>query len=93
MECNLCKKEINTEKERYTHVEDWNKEKRTTEVWCHSSCFRKAMNRDLTELELKAKQMLSQAGKIFNKISPQMEEFEIKWKKIKKEQYKLFYSL
>ncbi len=78
MECNLCKKEIKIKEERYTHVEDWNKEKKVGEFWCHLACFRKAMNRDLTELESQAKKMLTQAGNIFNRIAPQTEEFQIK---------------
>ena len=78
MECNLCKKEINTKRERYTHVEDWNMERKVNDFWCHVACFQKAMNRDLTELESQAKKMLSQAGSIFNRIAQQTEEFQIK---------------
>jgi len=81
MICNLCGKEIRTKKERYTHVEDYDKEKIIGEMWCHLVCFRKAMNRDLTELEQNAKNMLQQAGNIFSKISPELninEEYIIK---------------
>lgn len=78
MECELCKKEIETSKERYTCVEDWNKEEKINTFWCHLVCFQKSMNRDLTVLEKQAKGMLAQAGKIFNRIAPQTEEFQIK---------------
>ena len=78
MICDLCEKEIITKKERYTHVEDWEKEKKLKDFWCHVACFNKAMNKDLTELEAQAKEMLAKAGNIFNRISPQMEEFTIK---------------
>ena len=27
MKCNLCQREINTKKERYVHIEDWEKNK------------------------------------------------------------------
>lgn len=78
MICDLCQKEINTKEERYTHVEDWEKEKRIKEMWVHVVCFRKAMNRNLTELERQAKEMLSRAGSVFNKIAPLEEEYSIK---------------
>ena len=63
--CNLCKKEIDTKKEKYVHVEDWNKEEKQREIWCHLKCFNKAMNRELNELESQAKSLLNNAGKIF----------------------------
>jgi len=78
MECSLCGKEIKTKKEKYTHVEDWEREKKLKEFWCHISCFNKAMNRELTELEANAKQMLMKAGGILNRIAPQMEEYTLK---------------
>ena len=74
--CSLCRKEIN-EKERYTHVEDWENKKMTKEVWCHLTCFIKSMNREINELELKAKRMLNQAEGIFNRIAPANEEYII----------------
>lgn len=66
MKCRFCKKEINTKKEKYVHVEDWNKEEITQEIWSHNQCFKKAMNRDLTTLEKQAQEMLRKAGSIFN---------------------------
>jgi hypothetical protein len=78
MKCNLCYKEIKTKKERYVNVRDFNKEKLEREIWCHLACFNKAMNRELTELEKQAKDMLGRAGVIFNKIAPQVEEYELK---------------
>ena len=80
--CNLCGMKIETKKERYTHVEDYDKEKIVGEIWCHIVCFKKSMNRNLTELEKKAGNMLQVAGKIFNKIAPELEitgeEYEIR---------------
>jgi len=68
MICDLCKGEINTKKERYVHIEDYNKEKIEKEMWYHIKCFKKGMNRELTELEKNAKNMLNTAGKVFNKV-------------------------
>ena len=73
MICNLCNKEINESNEKYTHVEDFSSNKKVSEFWCHLECFKKAMNRDLTTLELQAKEMLATAGNIFNKIMPEKE--------------------
>lgn len=64
--CHFCKKEINTKKEKYVHVEDWDKEIMIKEIWCHLNCFNKAMNRDLTALEKQAQAMLKKAGSILN---------------------------
>jgi hypothetical protein len=72
--CDLCKKEIFTKEEKYVHIEDWNKETLIKDMWCHITCFNKAMNRDLTELEKQAKAYLEQAGKIMNKIQNNGEE-------------------
>ena len=66
MICHFCKKEINTKKERYVHVEDWEKERFIEEIWGHLNCFKKAMNKDLTALEKQAQGMLKKAGSIFN---------------------------
>ena len=79
MICDLCKKEINTKKEKYVHVEDFDREKKVNEIWCHLQCFKKAMNRDLTNLEKQAQMMLRRAGGILNsdsfrEIFPQKEE-------------------
>ena len=80
--CSLCGGEIETKKERYTHVEDYDKGKFIGEIWCHIICFKKSMNREMTELERKAENMLQVAGKIFNKIAPELEmtgeEYEIR---------------
>lgn len=72
MDCKLCNKKINTKKEKYNHIEDWEKEKLNTEIWCHFSCFEKAMNRDLTRLEKQAQGMLNTAQNIFNSITPKV---------------------
>lgn len=73
MICALCKKEIDTKKERYTHVENWNKEKMESDMWCHVVCFKKAMNRELTALEKTAQSMLKKAASIYDKLP---EEFK-----------------
>jgi len=77
MICDLCKKEIETKREKYTHVEDWDCEKKVSEFWVHVGCFRKAMNKDLTLLEKQAKGYLEKAGVILNKMIPG-EEYIIK---------------
>lgn len=69
MICNLCKNEIDTKKERYVHVEDFDRGKFVKDLWAHLPCFNRAMNKDLTELEKQAKVMLSQAGRVFESDS------------------------
>jgi len=77
MICDLCKNEINTKKEKYVHIEDWDKEEIKKEMWMHLACFNKAMNKDLTNLQKQAQEMLNKAGTIFNKISPKIDEYTI----------------
>ena len=77
--CHFCKKEINTKKEKYVHVEDWERAILKKEIWAHLNCFNKAMNRDLTALEKQAQAMLKKAGNILNsdnfkEIFPEKEE-------------------
>lgn len=78
--CKLCRLRINTKKEKYVHVEDWIGDKIEEDMWCHRICFKKAMNKNLTELEKKAGMMLNVAGNIFNKIDPNSfkEEYVVK---------------
>ena len=66
MICNLCKKEIIVEEDKYVHVEDYEKEEKKKELWCHYNCFKKAMNKDLNELQAQAQEILSRASNIFN---------------------------
>jgi|TARA_Y100000296_G_scaffold75130_1_gene94447 uncharacterized SAM-dependent methyltransferase len=66
MICNLCKKEIIVEEDKYVHVEDYEKEKKKSEMWMHYECFKKAMNKDLNQLQKQAQEMLSRASGIFN---------------------------
>jgi len=73
MICDLCKEEIETKKEKYVHVEDYDGQEIVRDIWCHLQCFRKAMNRDLKLLEQQAQAMLSKANGIFN--SEQFKEF------------------
>ena len=70
--CGLCKNPIDTKKEKYVHVEDYDKEKKTNEIWCHYACFKKSMNRDLKELEKKARDMLDMAGGIFENLPEEL---------------------
>lgn len=76
--CNLCLKGIDTKKERYTHIEDWIEGKMIKDVWCHLTCFTKAMNKDLTHLERQAQEMLQRALPILDRFAPQEEVYEIK---------------
>ena len=80
MICDMCKKEIDEKKERYVHVEDWEKKKKTKELWMHLACFNKSMNRELTELEKAAKAMLGKATRVYNNLPDELkgsEEFAL----------------
>ena len=68
MICDLCKKEIDTKKEKYVHVEDFDKEEIVKELWAHRICFNKAMNRELNELEAQAKRLLNVSEKVYSKL-------------------------
>jgi hypothetical protein len=78
MKCKLCQNEID-EKGKYVHVEDWFNKKIIKEIYCHIVCFNKAMNRDLTELEKMAKEMITKAQPLLNQIGSSIpKEYEIK---------------
>ncbi len=79
MICSGCNKEINIKEERYTHLEDFNCQEKRGESWWHVDCFKKAMNRDLTELEKTAKRMLAKASRIYDNLPDdfKQEEFTI----------------
>lgn len=66
MKCDLCKKQIETKRERYVRIEDYDKEKFVKGLWMHLSCFKKGMNRDLTQMEKQAKDYLERAKRIFD---------------------------
>lgn len=79
MICDLCKQQIKEKKERYVHLEDWNKGIIVKDIWMHLKCFSKGMNRELTNLQKQAKDMLEKAGRIFegdsfNQIFPKKQE-------------------
>ncbi len=74
--CALCKKEIDTLKEKYVHVEDYDRGAIVKDLWCHQGCFHKAMNRELTDLEKQAKGMLERALPLLNRFAPP-QEFEV----------------
>jgi len=73
--CRVCNVKIVTKKERYVHLEDWKCEKMEADSWWHLNCFKKAMNRELTQLEKQAGMMLNKAGAIFKNLP---EEFKPK---------------
>lgn len=79
MICIGYNKKINTKEERYNHIEDFNCGEKKGESWWHLNCFKKAMNRDLTEIEKTAKEMLAKAFKIYNNLPDnfKQEEFTI----------------
>jgi len=70
--CSGCKQEINREKEKYTHVEDWDCKTIIGDSWWHIKCFKKAMNRDLTNLEKTAAMMLRKAGVLYNNLPAEL---------------------
>lgn len=79
MECDLCKNRIDIDKDRYVHIEDWRGEKKEKEIWCHLPCFQKAMLEDQKKMLKQSKQLIAQAGNIFNRILPPTQEvYEIK---------------
>jgi len=80
--CQACKNKIDIKKDSYTHIEDYNKLKIVGESWWHISCFKKAMNKDLTVLEKQASFMLKKANNIFNKLPKEFggeEEYVLTW--------------
>ena len=72
--CRACNKKIEIKKDRYTHIEDWNRLKLQGDSWWHVNCFAKAMNRDLTELEKKAELMLNKASLVYNNLPEEMKQ-------------------
>jgi len=76
--CRRCAGRINEKKERYTHVEDWNKDSLVGESWWHLDCFKKSMNRDLTALEKTAAIMLKKANTLYSNIPEEFKEETIK---------------
>lgn len=75
--CFLCKLKINPKKDRYVHIQDYNKGKKESDRWCHLQCFNKGMNRDLNDMEKRANNLLSMAEGIFGKLGAK-EVYEIK---------------
>lgn len=63
-----CKREIDITKDKYVHVEDWNGTKKEAESWWHLKCFVKAMNRELTEIEKMAGEMLNKAKTAYDNL-------------------------
>lgn len=80
IECGLCKNMIHTRKEKYVHIEDYEKEKKQKELWCHLTCFNKGMNRELSDIEKRSERLLSMAEGMMSSmgiVSPD-KTFEIK---------------
>ena len=80
MICDLCKKEMDFHKGKISSVEDYDNGISVGKIWCHRECFKKGMNRDLTDLEKQAKGILDQAPKILGMlgIKEQPKEYVIK---------------
>ena len=76
--CFLCKEKINEKKDRYVHIQDFNRGEKETDKWCHLKCFNKGMNRELTDMEKKAQALLNQAQGIFDKLGGITPTYEIK---------------
>lgn len=76
--CFLCKKKINVLKDKYVHIQDFNKLKLETDKWCHHQCFKKAINRELTDMEKQAQALLNQAQGVFNKLGGVQPVYEVK---------------
>lgn len=76
--CFLCKGKINEKKDRYVHIQDFNKGEKEADEWCHFQCFNKGMNRELTAMEKQAQVLLNQAQGIFSKLGGKPVEYEIK---------------
>jgi hypothetical protein len=67
-ECNLCHREINTKKERYVCVQDWAMGKKIKQLWMHLVCFNQAMNKELTDVQKQAQEMLARCGGIMDRF-------------------------
>lgn len=72
--CNLCQREINTKKERYVCVQDWAMEKKIKQIWMHLACFNESMNKELTETQKQAREMLARCGGILDRFYGKKEE-------------------
>ncbi len=70
--CEGCGKKIIEKKERFTHIEDWAFAKIVGNSWWHLNCFKKAMNRDITDLEKQAGVMLQRAGAIYDNLPEEL---------------------
>ena len=69
MICKLCKEEIDIERERYNHIEDWDNMKIINEIWTHTRCFKTAMNRDLNALQKQAKVLMDKMTPMINDLT------------------------
>ena len=76
--CFLCRMKINPNRDRYVHIQDFDRGKQESDKWCHLQCFNKGMNRELTEMEKKAQALLNQAQGVFDKLGGVQPVYEVK---------------
>ena len=74
--CRRCNQEIDTKKEKYTHVEDWNCENIEGDSWWHLKCFLESMNKDSTDLQKNVKSIIERAGSIISNLQNQLPKKE-----------------
>ena len=72
--CAGCGAVINTNLEKYTHIEDFSCKKLEGESWWHVGCLGKAMNRDLTQLEKAAAMLVGKAIPIYDKLERELND-------------------
>lgn len=65
--CGLCKQSIK-KNQKYIHLEDWLNDKRESELWAHYECYMKGFNRNLTEAEKKAMELIDRARPMLNNL-------------------------
>ena len=72
--CIACHGKIKENKEKYVHVEDYNRKELKADNWWHLDCFKRAMNRDLKDLERLNHSLLKKAGHIINSLPDDFKE-------------------
>ena len=82
IKCRACKKEINMKRDKYIHLEQYDKGNLVDNNWWHLICFNKSMNRELTTLEKQAQEMLKKASLLYKNLPGELfdkkEEYIIK---------------
>ena len=72
--CDLCHQDIHEATDKYTHVEDWTCGKKLSDMWVHYECFKRAMNKDLKQMQETAKKIIIKAGGILNNMLPAQQD-------------------